>query len=66
MTDEQHQLAELQGWSVFNLNGLAHVERIDELDTLASDIEAINLARKMGLNVDLGGFVQDEIQVTWD
>lgn len=66
MTEEQHKIAESQGWSIFSCNGLAHVERIDELDILKSDSDAINLAQKMGLNVDAAGFIRDEIQTTWD
>jgi hypothetical protein len=65
MTAEQHAQAESEGWSIFWCNGLAHVERIDELDILASDIEAIALAQRMGLNVDSAGFVRDELQVTF-
>lgn len=61
MTSEQHQQAESEGWSIFWCNGLARVERIDELELLASDIEAIVLAQKMGLNVDSAGFLRDEL-----
>ncbi len=64
MTEDQHRQAESEGWSIFWCNGLARVERIDELN-ICSDIKAIALAQRMGLNVDSAGFVQEELQITY-
>lgn len=65
LTKEQHAEAERQGWSIFDCNGLAHVERIDELE-LISDEEAVRLARLMGVDCDDEGYVRSELLVTLD
>lgn len=58
---EEHTRAESDGWSIFEVSSMIgprdSVQRIDELEILTSDDEAIELARKMGLVVLEDGYV---------
>ncbi len=50
------RLAEAQGWAIFDVDGVPHIQRIDELDMIDDD-QAIRLARQAGMLVGDDGRV---------